>query len=352
MALLEIPGVAIRGVAAAVPEHCIDNLHYATKLGIDNAAKIIRSIGVEQRHTVTAGQCTSDLCHVAAERLVKRLDWDRASIDALIFVSQTPDYRLPATSCILQQRLQLRTSCLTFDVGMGCSGYTHGLQIAGSLLVSGFRRVLLLAGDTISRTIDDSDHSTAMLFGDAGTATALEASTADTVEPMTCESGTDGRGAHHLKMRGEASAMRQDADDKIDAPALYMNGTQVFAFTLKRVPELVLGLIQSTGHRLADIDLFAFHQANAFMLEHLRKKIGIRKDRFAVAMRQYGNTSCASIPLALCASLDQTDTHTTSKRLCLVGFGVGLSWSAVIVNVQAMAVEPIIKLGPQVAGGE
>jgi 3-oxoacyl-[acyl-carrier-protein] synthase-3 len=197
MATGTIQGVRLAGIASAVPDRIRSLADEAPHFGDADVARIAESIGVRSRHVVYGGMCASDLCFVAADRLLGELDWARTSVDALIVVSQTPDYRLPATSCGLQQRLRLSKQCAAFDVGLGCSGYVYGLWIASSLLASGgARRVLLLSGDTSTYFCSPADRSVALLFGDAGTATALEADGG--APPMTFVLGTDGSGRDNL----------------------------------------------------------------------------------------------------------------------------------------------------------
>jgi 3-oxoacyl-[acyl-carrier-protein] synthase-3 len=258
----------------------------------------------------------------------------------LVFVTQTPDYLLPATSYVLHHRLGLPSSCYALDINLGCSGYVYGLWVAASLMQNVKGNVLLLVGDTISRITAPQDQSVALLFGDAGTATAL---TPDADAPsMFFELGADGAGFNELIVRAggfrnpcnpdtavrtlrEGQNIRSDQD-------LFMNGPEVFTFTLQRVPQLIKAVLHNAGRQIDEIDGFLFHQANRFMLEHLAKRIKLPAEKFAIALENYGNTSSASIPLAITTTQFRARIRESSLRLLLAGFGVGFSWAAVVLN--------------------
>ena len=194
MARIQTQNARVAGMAAAIPKQTVTTEETARNLGLVNPSKVVAMTGIRQRHIVTPDVCTSDLCANAAEKLLLKMAWDPSSIDALIFVTQTPDFRLPATACGLQHRLGLSKRCAAFDVNQGCSGYVYGLFLASSLIESGLARVLVLAGDTLSKLICHRDKSTIFLFGDAGTATAMERSASH----LSFIVGTDGAGGDHL----------------------------------------------------------------------------------------------------------------------------------------------------------
>lgn len=333
-----IAGVALRGVVSAAPRRVVDNTAFIERFGEAAVSDVVKMIGVEQRRIAEPHQTTADLCFAAAEALLDRLGWTRESIDGLIFVSQTPDYRLPATACSLHGRLGLAPHAQAFDVGLGCSGYTYGLWLAATLIRSGLKRVLLLAGDTSSRLVDQTDRSTAILFGDGGSASGLEAD-ADAA-PMYFRLGSDGAGARHLIVP-EGGYRTGDADTRwgaeFDPSRLYMDGAEVFTFTLKAVPKLVRETLEDAGLAPADVDAYALHQANRFMLKHLAKKIGAGEDRVPINIERFGNTSSATIPLLLTTDLATRITEAPS-RLMLVGFGVGFSWGAALIETAPLAV--------------
>ncbi len=340
MASGSVGGVRIAGIASAVPPERRSPEDSAEFFGLENALKISQSLGIKSRRVVSGTVCTSDLCFAAATRLMQELHWSPSEVAGLIFVTQTPDYLLPATSHVLHHRLGLPNSCFAFDISMGCSGYVYGLWVAANLMQSVKGNVLLLVGDTSTRITSPQDQSVALLFGDAGTATALTPD-AD-APPMYFELGADGSGFNELivpsggfrtpanhgsgvRTPREGQNVRSDQD-------LFMNGPEVFTFTLLRVPPLVKAVLQSAGRQIDEIDGFVFHQANRFMLEHLAKRIKIPANKFVIALENFGNTSSASIPLAITTTEVRTRIRESSQRLLLAGFGVGLSWAAVVLN--------------------
>jgi 3-oxoacyl-[acyl-carrier-protein] synthase III len=336
-----VPGVRLRGVVAALPKRRLENAFFEAQIGADAVADVVKMIGVKARYWVDEGQTASDLCFVAAERLIETLGWERASVDALIFISQTFDQRLPATACVLHGRLGLAPHCQAFDVGLGCSGYVYGLWLASALIAAGCRRVLVLAGDTISRVVDMSDRATALLFGDAGSATAVEH---DASAPPACfVLGSDGAGASNLIVSG--GGFRAPAPDPrrpagLDPEHLFMDGGEVFAFTLRAVPRLVQDTLQQAGRSVEEVDSFVLHQANQFMLRHLAKKIGA-PERTPTNIDRYGNTSSASIPLLLATDLAERLAAAPS-RLMLVGFGVGYSWGAALFDAEPLGCVEVV----------
>lgn len=324
MAQARINGIALRGIVSALPERVEDVADMAQRFGAEAAERIATATGIRRRHIAAPGQCMSDLALPAAQTLLRDLGWDPGSIDLLITVTQTPDHPLPATACLLQNRLGLGRHCAAFDVGLGCSGYVYGLWLAASLLSGmGRGRCLLVAGDTTSTTLNPQDRAVAPLFGDAATVTAAEFD-AD-APPMTFDLGTDGAGAPYLIQAGGGT--RQP-----DGPLLFMDGTQVFAFTLREVPKAMAAALAASGHRISDIDHVVLHQANEMMVRRLGQKIGAREEQLLLALADRGNTSSASIPLAICDGLGGR-LLSGHHRLLLCGFGVGWSWGTAIVEI-------------------
>jgi len=347
-----VNGVAIRGVACGVPASRQSTEDLAKIFGADEAEKIALGSGVRTRRIGRPGLCCSDLCHAAGNSLLTGLGWDRGTIDALIFVTHSPDYPLPATASILQARLGLSKACAAFDVTLACSGYVYGLWIASGLIASGCRRILLLSGDMGSRLISPEDRTMAPLFGDAGSATALER---DSEATAHFEMGTDGTGYQHLMIpagsatgrlphsaqtmvRTERAAgiVRGDED-------LFMNGAEIFAFTLREVPPLIAALLERAQWRTAAVDRFLFHQANKFMLVHLAKRMGIPEEKVPLVLEQYGNTSSASIPLTATHCLRE-DLEQRRLRLVMAGFGAGLSWGACAAEVGPIVAPPLVEV--------
>ncbi|MGQ9371564.1 3-oxoacyl-ACP synthase III family protein [Azospirillum sp. A39] len=330
-------GVRFAGVVSCIPERCLTTADLAARFGEDAARRLAAATGIEARRVVPAHQCTSDLAQAAARHLLDRLGWEAGSVDLMILVSQTHDHILPGTGLLLHRALGLSKGAAVFDMGLGCSGYVYGLWVAASLLkAAGGRRALLLAGDTTSRVLDPGDRSVAPLFGDAAAATALEADAA--APPMAFALGSDGAGAPYLMVPG--GGLRHP-----EAPAhLTMDGTQVFAFTLREVPGSIRAVLEQAGWRMDEVDRVVMHQANAQMIRHLGQKIGAPPERTVLALAGYGNTSSASIPLALTEAL-AGPLGAARLRLLLSGFGVGWSWGSAALAVGPLPVCATVILG-------
>lgn len=354
MAVSKISGVRLAGIASAVPDQKHHFSELAATFGEDEVRKISESTGVVERYIAPEGMCTSDLCYAAADKLLGETGWERDSVDAIIFVSQTADYVLPATACTLQHRLKLSKRCAAFDVGLGCSGYIHGLWLAASLIAGGgLRRVLVLSGDTINKTLSPQDRAVALLFGDAGTATALERH--EGAPPMTFVLGTDGSGRDNLigptggfrQVKSPKTAIRTERENgnfRADSD-LYMNGPEVFTFTLREVPPLMRSVFAESGWTQQATDAFVFHQANKFMIDYLVKRMKLPAEKVPVVLEKYGNTSCASIPLALTDAL-ASRLREAPARLVLAGFGVGYSWGAMTVECGPMKMPGLVFVAP------
>jgi 3-oxoacyl-[acyl-carrier-protein] synthase-3 len=331
---VHVSDAAIVGVVSCLPKNKISNTYFENQFGEEVVQDIVKMIGVQNRFWTDEKTSTRDLCAHAAKRLLLQLDWSAESVDALIFVSQTPDFRLPASACALQYDLGLSTSCISFDINLGCSGYPYALWLGMTMVQSGAaRRVLLAVGDTISKIVDPSDRSTALLFGDAGTVTAIES---EKDQFATFVLGTDGRGFSNLIVpKGAFKDYSKSGDPRIferASDSLFMDGGEIFNFTLKAVPALVQETIESSGVTKNDHDGFLFHQANLFMLKHLTKKAKLPLEKTPINIDQYGNTSCASIPLLMTTNL-QDRLQKESMKLAMFGFGVGYSWAGASLSV-------------------
>lgn len=310
---LALNGISLAGVVTCLPTCQAENLDMTDRFSIDDIKQIVKATGVNTRQVAPEAVSTGDLCTKAASDLLEVLEWEPKSIDGLILITQTPNQLLPATACQIQNKLGLRTSSFAFDVNLGCSAYPYGLWLAGSLMASGANRILLLAGDTINKIVDPRDRSTAFLFGDAGTATALEKNGEASWEFIL---GTDGSGANYLHA-------------SIDE-FLKMDGPKVFEFTLQRIPVLLSELDKKIGR---PHNYYLLHQANRFMIEHLRRKCKIPRESFPSNINKFGNTSSASIPLLLTSELGTIDKE-KDIRLALIGFGVGFSWAAASITLE------------------
>lgn len=347
-----IDDVRIAGFRAAVPRTRHSFLEDPTPFSAEEAAKLHAGTGVRARRVLAPHLCASDMGVAAAEGLLAQLGWDPASIGVLVFVSQDADYNLPATACVIQRRLGLSTACAAFDVNLGCSGFVYGTWIAGRLLGgSTARRALVLCGDVSTRHLVPGDRSTLPLFGDAGAAVALE--WAEGAGPIHACFGTDGSGAPHITVKaggrrhdltpGLVSRTPEEKARLFTDARLHLNGAEVFAFTLRAVPGLVREVLDHAGLGVADLDQVVMHQANRFMLDHLRRKIGIPEEKFLVDMAEFGNTSSASIPLAICHGLSEPLGRSRMKML-LAGFGVGWSWGALVADVGPIAPPVVVEI--------
>ena len=351
MAVSKVSGVRLAGIASAVPDHKHHFSELAGTFGAEEVKKISDSTGVVERFLAPPGMCTSDLCFAAAERLLGETGWERSSVDALIMVSQTLDYVLPATACALQHRLRLSKGCAAFDVGLGCSGFVYGLWLASTLIAGGgLRRVFLLAGDCSSGLLSPEDRSVALLFGDAGTATAIERGDGPA---MTFVLGTDGGGRDNLVIPAggcrlprtveTAARSAREGGNVRSEQDLYMNGAEIFTFTLREVPPLVKTVLTEAGSTVEGTDAFVFHQANKFMLDYLVKRMKLPPEKVPLVLARYGNTSSASIPLAMTDALGPR-LSAQRQRLLLAGFGVGYSWGAVALECGPMPMPEVLRI--------
>ncbi len=326
-------GIALRGIVTALPEAVSENSALAETFGAETMAKIIAATGIERR-PVTTTHTVSDLGKIAAEAVLERLGWAADTIGLLVVVTQTPDYPLPSTACVLQQKLKLPTSTAALDLNLGCSGYVYGLSVVTAMMrTAGIRRALLVAGDITTRMISDSNRSLAPLFGDAVAATALELDDASTI---AFDLGSDGSGAPYLISKTGGLA-------EPGAPELFMDGTQVMAFSLKQVAPSVMRALEAAGTTIDAMDHVILHQANAMMIKTLGHKIKARDDQMVFAVKDYGNTSSTSIPLAICDHLTKTPV-TGAQRFLLCGFGVGWSWSTAVWETPVPAVHDIVRV--------
>jgi 3-oxoacyl-[acyl-carrier-protein] synthase-3 len=331
MAILHFKTAKLAGIACSHPAHRLTTDELALKLDVQ-ARRIQMMTGIEERRIAPAGMCASDLCADAAERLLADLFWEKHSVDGIVFVSQTPDYILPATACTLQDRLGLSPRTMCFDINLGCSGYVYGLSVAMALIESGLERVLLLVGDTSLR-ISEQDRSVAFLFGDSGTATAIERKPQKTTFVL----GTDGSGSGNLIVPGgqarnpcHAGSLERGEDDSGNHRSeldVRMNGAEVMAFTLREIPQLYDEILAQSGVIGEELDYVVMHQANQFILDRLADKMGIPREKVPSSLRCYGNTSCASIPVTLSTAIG-SHLSNKSNQMVMMGFGVGWSWAA------------------------
>ena len=308
------------------------NADLATEHPEWDMARLVAKLGVRQRCLAQPGETASDLAVRAAQKLFASGACTPDEIDFILFCTQTPDHLIPTTACSLQTRLGIPTHAGALDFNLGCSGYIYGLSLAKGLVESGqARTILLLTGDTYSRLINPADRNVRLVFGDGAAATLIRAQAAGiTGAKMTAFTfGTDGTGAENLIVRN--SGLRTRGSPVPGGDFLEMNGGEIFNFTLRVVAPLVAEILRRAGTTLADLDTVVPHQANAYMLEHLREKLGVPPEKFAVTLGDCGNTVSSSIPIALRQWRAEPQWF-VEKRTLLLGFGVGYSWGGCLLG--------------------
>lgn len=344
--------IQVMGITAAVPKQQEDiQGKYRDVFGNDAVASFCRSVGVLERRVASERQTASDFAFVAARELIEKKSIDKDQIGILVFVTQTPDYRVPATACVLHQRLGLSKDCLAFDVNLGCSGYVYGMQIVCSLLnTTNSKYALLLVGDTSNKEIAPEDKASVMLFGDSGSATLLRKQEDCDNDTIRTVYRTDGKGfksiiipaggtrnikaSHERTVWGDGNR-RSDYD-------LYMNGIDVFAFTISEVPALINEYFEGEVGAKDAYDAYIFHQANCYILKQIIKRCKLPKDRVPISMDRYGNTSVTSIPLTICDKYGK-EKERKKRRLFSCGYGIGLSWGIADFIIDQGDVFPILE---------
>lgn len=353
MALLSISNVKIEGVAACVPERVVENSTFPLLTSVE-LEKYMQTTGVRRRRcAVPDGSiCSSDLCFKSANKLIEELTWNREEIELLVFVSQTQDYKLPATSCLLQEKLQLSTNCMAFDISYGCAGFVYGLSVLSSILSTGnIKKAILLVGNTQSFYASPEDKSMNLLFGDAGTAMALSY---DLEAPeMYFSLHADGRGKDMLIVPdggcrnpyNTQSTVMEEFEDGIRRTRLHekMDGLEVFSFGLRAAPAAYKELEATYSIMEKDIDYLCLHQANKYLCEKIRKKLKFPENKVPYNIEEFGNTSGATIPLLLVTELRE-QLRNQSLNLVGIGFGVGLSWGAVNFHTDKIIVPELLTL--------
>lgn len=347
MAFLKINNVSVVGMSACVPS---DILKTESIYRWDGCESFIETTGIEQKRCAPKDVCSSDLCIKAAEKLIEELGWMRETIDAIVFVSQTPDYVLPSTAPIIQDRLGLGSHCFTLDISLGCSGWVYALSVLSALMQNGtIKKGLLLAGDTILKLCSPDDKSTYPIFGDAGTVTALEYD--EGAEGLSFVLYSDGAGYKDIIVPdGGRNRISPNSLEKVQVGDgivrsrvnVEMDGMSVFAFGISKVPKIVNELAEHFGVNKDDVNLFGFHQANLFMNEKIRKKLKLSEEKVPYCIDEFGNTSCASIPLALVTRCRERLKNEFLKHIDC-GFGVGLSWGAVYYETNHIVCPELIE---------
>lgn len=330
----------IKGISCYLPEKVLTNEDLLRDFPEWSIDKVASKIGIAERHIAGDDETSSDMAVSAAENLFKEYNIDKGSIDFVMLCTQSPDYFLPASACTIQSRLGLRTDIGALDFNQGCSGFIYGLSLAKGLLSAGIsKNVLLITSETYTKYIHPRDKGNRTIFGDAAAATLISGE--GFAEIMGISLGTDGRGAENLIVKTGGLRNRDmkkdlvfnDGGNPVCSDNLFMNGTEIFNFTLETVPDLVSRILLANNLNQSDINLFILHQANRYMLEFLRKKLKIEPEKFYYYMEKVGNTVSSTIPIALKAAI-RDGAIPSEGNVMIAGFGVGYSWGGTILKMQ------------------
>jgi len=331
--IAKIKGVRIAGLSACVPSHVVENMIEGSQLFGDDIEAVVKTTGVEKRRTCPEGKITSlDLCIRAAEALIETNHFDFSQIGGVVCVTQTPDLLLPNNSTYAQELLGLLQSTAAFDINLACSGYLYGLWVAGMASLSLDKPILLLDGDTHSHFVSTKDRSTAILFGDAGTATIIEPVNDKTewyFSFITDGSKRDAlmipEGGFRNRINESSSLYREYSDGGVRRGIdMKMDGMGVFNFVVRNVPKSLEYLMDQTQKTINDFDILALHQANLFMVRQVAKKIKFPLDKVTTSLQKFGNSSSATIPVTLASELENR-VNKEKLRILASGFGAGLS---------------------------
>jgi 3-oxoacyl-[acyl-carrier-protein] synthase-3 len=328
----------IKAIAYYLPDRVVTNEELIKEFPEWTVEKIAGKVGVSERHLSAENETAGDMAIKAAEKLFVDNNISRESIDFVLFCTQSPDYFLPSTACIIQDKLRIPTSCGAFDFNLGCSGYEYGLAVAKGLVAGGIaKNILLLTAETYNKYLHPRDKGNKTIFGDGASATLV--STEGFAEIGEFVLGTNGGGAEGLIVKTGASRDKEKKNDVTfdengnphSSDNLYMDGKAIFDFTVQAVPSMISDVISKNGLNKDDVDLFVFHQANKYMINFLRKLIMIDKEKFYVYLEKVGNTVSSTIPIALCEAQKEGRLH---GNVLLAGFGVGFSWGGCIIKVK------------------
>ena len=352
MAFLKFRGVGITAMAGAVPQKVIKNLEYTDFFPEDQVKEVVEKVGIYERRFADEQTCSSDLCFAAAQKLIIDNNINRDEIDLLVFISQTQDYRMPATSITLQHRLGLKQSCIAFDVNLGCSAFIYGLSVVYSMMQTGnIRKALILDGETRSKVYGPRDRRSAFIFGDGGVAALVECDAK--FGETTLSLNSDGSRADLIMIKAggyrhmstpetlkervvdEYGNMRSDEQG-------YMKGGDVFNFVIREIPRDIKKTIAEAGKTVEDIDYFCFHQANNFINSYIAKKMKLNLEKIPHTIEKYGNTSSVSVPLTIVSELKGKLDGT--KTLMLSAFGVGMTWATGIVTFCDTKISDIVEV--------
>ena len=347
MPFFSFDNIIITDVAATVPSEVVEVDSFKPQFGDELVDRFKTLTGIRQFRRTSPHQTASDLGFVAAEEIIQKKKINRETIGALVFVAHSTDYRRPATACVLHKRLGLCKECVAFDVSLGCSAFVYGIQIVCSLMVtSDIDRALLIVGETLTKMTYPKDKSVAMLFGDAGGAVLLEKKQGMKIQGLLRTDGTGYRAiiapaGGFRNMHADTKPMMWDDGNERTLYNTYMNGTDVFNFSINDVPEAVKDFLAKTNTTADDYDFYIMHQANYYIHKQLSKKLKIPLERMPVCLDHYGNTSSPAIPLTLCDRFGKSDEGVIKTLMC--GFGVGLSWGVISATLDTGSIYPIVE---------
>ena len=341
MAFVEVKNIKVKGITVCIPSNVVENSSY-TVVPESERPSFIQAIGIERRRVAPVDVCASDLCYKAAEDLISDIGWNKNEIELIVFVSQTPDYRMPATSCVLQHRLGLPRTCMTIDVSQGCSGYVYGLSVAGSLVSSGsIKKALLLVGNTQNKNLNYNDKSTWPLFSDAGSATAIEYCS-EGGDNFKLSYMTDGGGEKTIfipdggyrNMVSPESFVEHEYDGGIKRNNLnlFMQGDDVFAFVIGNIPKATKAMYEHFNINPDNIDYYLVHHASQFIINKLKKKLNMPDEKTPIILKDFGNLSNASIPVIMAKEIRE-EILNRPLQLYVSGFGVGLSLGVGVISL-------------------
>ncbi|SDI57802.1 3-oxoacyl-ACP synthase III family protein [Chryseobacterium jejuense] len=322
--------IRISKIEYYLPELVLTNTDLEKEFPEWSSERIREKVGIVQRHISSENETVLDLAIQSSEKVFE--DYDRSKIDFILFCTQSPDYFLPTTACILQDKLGLRKNIGATDFNLGCSGFVYGLAFAKGLIASGIANsILLITSETYTKHIHQKDKGNRCIFGDASASVIIEKDT-NVGDYQFCL-GTDGSGAENLMVKkgGFKRDFTLNPNHEFDPENLYMNGPEIFNFTIEKIPGLVKETMAENGLTMDDIDYFVFHQANSFMLNYLRRKTKIPTEKFYIDMETTGNTVSATIPIAL-KNMQDKGLLKRGDKILLAGFGVGYSWGATIID--------------------
>lgn len=330
--------VKITGIACALPTKNVKTDEYEKYFGKKVIDDFKKTTGIESRFLLNGKQTASDLCYVAAKELLNNKGLSGEDIDALIFITQYPDYKTPSTAFVLHKRLKIKKECMAFDINLGCSGFVIGISLLSGLIHSGMlHRALLLVGDADSSHPVTEDHSLSMMFGDAGSACILEKGSGQ----ISGLFKSDGEGYNVLISPRPGARFTNEKPEASLLDNRQMSGEDTFLFTIKEVPKLFKQYFKTFNCTLDDYDYCVLHQANLFILNHIAKRIKLPKEKMPVSIDKYGNTDGASIPLGIVDLCEKLDTDKELKLL-VSGFGIGLSWGVAGFTIKVQDVLPVI----------